>query len=128
MLVRAPVVVCVARVSHREGLMEAAGHNRILEVNRGRDAFHRRLFKVDVNSPALYDLVVDSGRLSYPTTAAALARAAQLKEVMAAMTVRRYLVVVNQTLGSEPLLAKVRECLAAGPYQFHIVVPATSSR
>jgi hypothetical protein len=38
---------------------------------------------------------------------------------------RRYLVVANQTLGGDHLAQKVRECLAAGPCTFHIVVPAT---
>ena len=38
---------------------------------------------------------------------------------------RRYLVVANQTLGGEDLMAKVRECIAAGPSRFHVVVPAT---
>lgn len=38
---------------------------------------------------------------------------------------RRYLVVSNQTLTSEVLVEKVRSCLAEGPSQFHLVVPAT---
>ena len=38
---------------------------------------------------------------------------------------RRYLIVANQTLLGDPLLARVRECLAAGPCEFHVVVPAT---
>jgi hypothetical protein len=38
---------------------------------------------------------------------------------------RRYLVVANQTLLGDPLLARVSECVAAGPCQFHIVVPAS---
>jgi hypothetical protein len=38
---------------------------------------------------------------------------------------RRYLIVANQTLLGDPLLARVRQCLDAGPCQFHIVVPAT---
>jgi hypothetical protein len=38
---------------------------------------------------------------------------------------RRYLVVANQTLGGEHLLAAVRDCLAGGACRFHIVVPAT---
>jgi hypothetical protein len=38
---------------------------------------------------------------------------------------RRYLVVSNQTLGSEALFEKVRSCLDAGPCRFHVVVPAT---
>ena len=37
----------------------------------------------------------------------------------------RYLVVANQTLGGEHLAEKVRECMAAGDAQFHILVPAT---
>jgi hypothetical protein len=38
---------------------------------------------------------------------------------------RNYLVVANQTLGGEHLIAKVRECMATGPCRFHVVVPAT---
>jgi hypothetical protein len=38
---------------------------------------------------------------------------------------RRYLVVANQTLLGDPLVSKIRECLAAGPCRFHVVVPAT---
>jgi GABA permease len=38
---------------------------------------------------------------------------------------RSYLVVANQTLGGEHLIAKVRERMAAGPCCFHVVVPAT---
>ena len=38
---------------------------------------------------------------------------------------RRYLVVANQTLGGAHLMAKVRECLDAGPCRFHLLVPAT---
>jgi hypothetical protein len=37
----------------------------------------------------------------------------------------RYLVVANQTLGGEPLLATIRELARAGPCTFRIVVPAT---
>jgi len=37
----------------------------------------------------------------------------------------RYLVVANQTLGGDQLEAKVRECVAAGACEFHLVVPAT---
>ncbi len=38
---------------------------------------------------------------------------------------RRYLVVANQTLCGRPLVDKVRELMAEGPCQFHLVVPAT---
>jgi hypothetical protein len=39
--------------------------------------------------------------------------------------VRRYLVVANQTLGGEELLAHVRDRLRTGPCHFHVLVPAT---
>jgi hypothetical protein len=39
--------------------------------------------------------------------------------------VRRYLIVANLTLGGEHLLTKLRECMAAGPCRFRVVVPAT---
>ena len=38
---------------------------------------------------------------------------------------RRYLVVANRTLGGEHLKAKIRECMAAGPCEFYVLVPAT---
>ncbi len=38
---------------------------------------------------------------------------------------RRYLVIGNQTLGGEHLMAKVRELANLGPCSFHIVVPVT---
>jgi GABA permease len=40
---------------------------------------------------------------------------------------RRYLVVANRTVGGEHLVEKVRECMAAGPCRFHVVVPATDA-
>jgi hypothetical protein len=39
--------------------------------------------------------------------------------------VRRYLVVANQTLGADVLYEQIRDCLAAEPCTFHIVVPAS---
>jgi GABA permease len=38
---------------------------------------------------------------------------------------RRYLVVANRTLGGAHLTARVRECVAAGPCEFHVLVPAS---
>lgn len=38
-------------------------------------------------------------------------------------SVRRYLVVGNQTLGSARLLREMRSCAAQGPAQFHLIVP-----
>jgi hypothetical protein len=38
---------------------------------------------------------------------------------------RRYLCVANLTMTEPHLLQKVRECMAAGPSSFHILVPAS---
>ncbi len=38
--------------------------------------------------------------------------------------VGRYLVVANQTLGSEPLLKEIQNRIAVGPSSFYVVVPA----
>jgi hypothetical protein len=38
---------------------------------------------------------------------------------------RRYLVVANQTLGGDHLAEKVRECMAAGDCEFHVLVPSS---
>jgi hypothetical protein len=42
--------------------------------------------------------------------------------------VQRYLVVANQTLGADPLAARLRELARHGPASFFIVVPATPPR
>jgi hypothetical protein len=39
---------------------------------------------------------------------------------------RRYLIVANQTLGGDELRNKLKECAAAGPCQFYVLVPATT--
>ena len=41
---------------------------------------------------------------------------------------RRYLVVANQTLGGEALLAHIREAMSLGGCAFHLVVPATPAK
>jgi hypothetical protein len=44
---------------------------------------------------------------------------------MSAHPTRHYLVVANQTLGGEHLLAKIRECMSQSQCAFFVVVPAT---
>jgi hypothetical protein len=43
-------------------------------------------------------------------------------------TMRRYLVVANQTLGGEALLARLRSLVEGEPASIHVVVPATHPR
>ena len=38
----------------------------------------------------------------------------------------RYLVVANQTIGGEALLARLRDAAAAGPCEIHVLVPASA--
>jgi hypothetical protein len=40
---------------------------------------------------------------------------------------RRYLIVANQTLGGEQLMAKLTECMNAGPCRLYFVVPVTQT-
>jgi GABA permease len=40
----------------------------------------------------------------------------------------RYLVVANQTLAGDQLIARIRECSKAQRCRFHVLVPATRSR
>jgi hypothetical protein len=40
---------------------------------------------------------------------------------------RRYLIVANQTLGGEQLVAKIAECMNAGPCRFYLVAPVTQT-
>jgi hypothetical protein len=45
--------------------------------------------------------------------------------LLGVISVRRYLVVANQTLGGPKLADKLREFMSAGPCRFYLVVPAT---
>ncbi|HEV7862391.1 MAG TPA: hypothetical protein VGR20_06810, partial [Acidimicrobiia bacterium] len=40
----------------------------------------------------------------------------------------RYLIVANQTLCADQLMAQIRQRVAEGPCTFHVVVPATHTR
>jgi hypothetical protein len=42
-------------------------------------------------------------------------------------TMRRYLIVANQTLGGEQLSAKIAECMSAGLCRFYLAAPVTQT-
>jgi len=48
----------------RDGLSEQEAEHQIKHSDSNRQAFHRRFFKVDVEDPCLYNLVIHSGRIS----------------------------------------------------------------
>jgi hypothetical protein len=70
------------------------------------------------------DSLVKTGPLllSFQTPALTVGTAPQ---VWRDMSMRRFLIVANQTLSGEHLQHKVADCIADGPCRFHVVVPAT---
>ena len=69
--VTAPLELRVRRLMQYESLDEATAQRKIAESDRERDAFVRKYWKVDVNDPLHYDMVINSARLD-PGTAAGL--------------------------------------------------------
>lgn len=64
-LTMAPVDLRIQRVGLREEMSPEDATHRVHESDRGRVAFHRKFFKVDADDPYLFDLVIQTGRLSY---------------------------------------------------------------
>ncbi len=50
---------------HPNGIEYDEAIERMRAQNRGRAAFHQKFWKVDVWDPRLYDLVINTSRLSY---------------------------------------------------------------
>ena len=59
----------------RDGISKEAAAKRVQDSAKGRAAFHQKFFKVDVDNPALYHLVLNTARLT-PDDAAQLIAAA----------------------------------------------------
>lgn len=79
-LTLAPLELRIERYAEREGITSEEACKRVHELDGGRLDFHRKFFKVDANDPSLYDLVIDTGRLSYPAAAEVIALAARAKK------------------------------------------------
>ena len=56
-----------ARVMEWEGLSEEDALGQMRKSTRGRAAFHKKFWKVDVWDPRLYDLVINTSKLSFET-------------------------------------------------------------
>jgi len=83
---RATHVLCISpqnlrahRLAERDniGLNEAT--KRIHESDRGRGAYYRKFWRVDMEDPRLYDLTIDTSRVSFETVAALVVMAARAK-------------------------------------------------
>ncbi|MGQ9571737.1 MAG: cytidylate kinase-like family protein [Dehalococcoidia bacterium] len=79
-LVQAPLKVRISHLAKRDQLTVEEAAKRIEEVDSGRAAFHRKFFKVDVDDPSLYDLVINTTRLPFTVAAETVCLAARAME------------------------------------------------
>ena len=63
-LLVAPLQQRIESLATREGLSKEDATRREHEGARGRSAFHQKFFKIDVDRPALYHLVLNTARLT----------------------------------------------------------------
>lgn len=79
-------VLCIAprelramRLAGREGIGLEEATRRVAESDRARCAYYKKFWKVEVEDPRLYDLTIDTSRLSYEIAADLVAAAAKAK-------------------------------------------------
>jgi cytidylate kinase len=79
-------VLCIAplelrshRLAEREGMGMNEAKHRAKQSDRARAAFYRKSWKVDVEDPRLYDVVINTAKLDYEAAAEVVATAARLK-------------------------------------------------
>ncbi len=84
-------VLCVApgalraqRLAERDEIPLAEAKRRSEESERARIAFYRKFWKVNVDNPRLYDLCIDTSRLSYETATDLIELAVKAKAASAA--------------------------------------------
>lgn len=75
----APQPLRVRRLAEREGITPEDAAHRVADSDRARAAFHRKFWRVNVDDPLLYDLALDTARLSYEVAAELVATAARAK-------------------------------------------------
>ncbi len=85
-LPRALHVLCVApkvlrheRFAEREGIEADEAKRRVDENDRGRAAFYKKFWKVDVQDPCLYDLTIDTSHFTLDQAAELIATAVRVK-------------------------------------------------
>jgi cytidylate kinase len=78
-LCTAPDEVRCQRIAERDEIGMDEARKRGAETDQARAAFYRKFWKVDVEDPQLYDLTIDTSRLSYEAAAEVVATAARLK-------------------------------------------------
>lgn len=71
--------VAVQRVSEWESIDAEQAERRIEEFNKGRADFHRKFWQVDVWSPILYDVVINTTNVTYGQASRLIATIAEAK-------------------------------------------------
>jgi|CXWL01.1.fsa_nt_gi cytidylate kinase len=66
----------IKNLMQRDGITEQEADKRITKSDKDRDAFHRSYFKVEPNTPALYDLGFNAARISIASASKMVALAA----------------------------------------------------
>jgi cytidylate kinase len=83
---RATHVLCIApaelraqRLAERESIGLEEARHRMEKSDKGRAAFYKKFWKVDVEDPKLYDLTVDTSKVTFGVAAEIVATAARGK-------------------------------------------------
>jgi cytidylate kinase len=74
-LLVAPLADRIESLAQREGLSKEAATKREHDGQRARVAFHQKFFKIDVDKPALYHVVLNTARLTPDDVAEMIAAA-----------------------------------------------------
>lgn len=75
----APRDLRAQRLAEREGLSPEEAARRLDDSDRARASFYRKFWRVDPEDPSLYDLTLETSRLSYEATAEVVASAARAR-------------------------------------------------
>jgi cytidylate kinase len=67
----APLETRIRRVQEKEGLTAEEARNRVIELDQASAGWVKHIYDADPADPALYDLVISTGKIS-PATAADL--------------------------------------------------------
>ncbi|MBI4302204.1 MAG: cytidylate kinase-like family protein [Chloroflexi bacterium] len=73
----APFIVRVERIIERERVDREGAEKMVHEGDRNIAAYIRKFFKVDINDPALYDIIVNTAKRPYGVLARGIAEAAR---------------------------------------------------
>ena len=83
-LCTAPQKTRAHRLAERDGLGIEEATRQVAEKDRAQAAYYRKFWKVEFEDPRLYDLTIDTSRLSYEIAADLVASAARAKSSVAA--------------------------------------------